>query len=169
MNVRHATTDDAPRIAAIHVEAWRAAYRGLMPDEWLQRQAVETREAFWSKHLRSGSSHTLVAEDHGQVVGWIDFGDCRDVDTHADAEVYAMYLEPTRLRCGIGSALWRRMREDVSAGGRRCIKVWVLADNVPARRFYEAMGGSVDEGKERRETFGGVELREVRYAFEGGQ
>jgi ribosomal protein S18 acetylase RimI-like enzyme len=168
MPIRRATPRDAHRIATIHVEAWRAAYRGVVPDALLQRQSVEKREAFWSKQLGSGSSHTLVAEDGGDVVGWIDFGKCRDADAQADAEVYAVYLEPTRFRRGIGSALWRTMLEQVRRDGRRRVAVWVLADNHPARRFYEAMGGKADDATDKRELFDGVELREIRYWFECG-
>ena len=168
MHIRRATLEDAHRIATIHVEAWRAAYRGVVPDSVLHRQSVEEREAFWAKQLSSGSSYTLVAEDGGGVVGWIDFGTCRDADAQADAEVYAVYLEPTRVRRGIGSALWRTMLEQVRRGGPRRIAVWVLADHHPARRFYEAMGGNQDEVKDKRELFGGVELCEVRYWFECG-
>src|SRR5688572_28656020 len=101
MHIRHATPDDAQRIATIHVEAWRAAYRGVVPDLVLQRQSVEEREAIWSQRLGTGASHTLVAEDLGDVVGWIEFGKCRDEDARADGEVYAIYLEPARFRRGI--------------------------------------------------------------------
>jgi L-amino acid N-acyltransferase YncA len=168
MHIRRATADDAHRIATIHVEAWRAAYRGVVPDPVLQRQSVEKREAFWAKQLGSSSSHTLVAEEAGDVIGWIGFGTCRDADAPSDAEVYAVYLEPTWLRRGVGSALWRTMLDQVSRDGRRRVAVWVLADHHPARRFYEAMGGRLDEAKDKTERFGDVELREVRYWFECG-
>jgi L-amino acid N-acyltransferase YncA len=166
MHIRRATTEDAHRIATIHVEAWRAAYRDLVPNSVLQRQSVEKRRAFWAKQIGSGASHTLVAEDQGNVIGWIDFGKCRDADAEADAEVYAIYLEPTWLRHGIGSALLRNMLTQVSRDGRRRVAVWVLADNHPAVRFYEAMGGKRDDIKEKTELFDGVELREVRFWFE---
>jgi ribosomal protein S18 acetylase RimI-like enzyme len=168
MQIRRATSNDANRIATIHGEAWRAAYRGVVPDSVLQRQSVEKREAFWAKQLSSGSSHTLVAEDSGDIIGWIDFGMCRDADAQADAEVYALYLDPTRVRRGIGSALWRAMLEQLIRDGRRRVAVWVLADNHPARRFYEAMCGRLDEFMEKKELFDGVELREIRYWFECG-
>ncbi|MEX0715757.1 MAG: hypothetical protein WD066_04185 [Planctomycetaceae bacterium] len=35
MIVRQATPADAPAIAAIHVDAWRGAYRGIVPAEYL--------------------------------------------------------------------------------------------------------------------------------------
>ena len=41
--------------------------------------------------------------------------------------------------------------------------VWVLAENRPARRFYEALGGEyIQEGQF---TIGGVALPEVAYGW----
>lgn len=168
MQIRRAAPTDAHRIATIQVEAWRAAYRGIMPDFVLQRQSIKEREAFWAKHLTSRSSHTLVAQDNGDIVGWIDFGICRDADAQAAAEVYALYLDPTQLRRGIGSALWCTMLEQVTRDGHRRLAVWVLADHHPARRFYEAMSGNIDQTHEKMELFNGIELREIRYWFDCG-
>jgi hypothetical protein len=45
------------------------------------------------------------------------------------------------------------------------LRLWVLADNVRARRFYERAGFTAD-GAEQWEEHGDVSLREVRYARE---
>ncbi len=47
MPVRIATSSDAPKIAHIHVETWRAAYRGQIPDAVLDGLDVERRTVFW--------------------------------------------------------------------------------------------------------------------------
>lgn len=57
------------------------------------------------------------------------------------------------------------MLEEVSGDGRRCVTVWVLDDNQPARRFYEAMGGTLDNAKNWYELFSDIQLREIRYWF----
>jgi hypothetical protein len=46
MQVRKANIADAKRIAQIHVETWRAAYRGQMPDAILNALDVNRRETF---------------------------------------------------------------------------------------------------------------------------
>jgi L-amino acid N-acyltransferase YncA len=165
MHIRPATVEDAHRIATIHVEAWRAAYGGVVPDSVLQPLSIEKREASWSKQLASGSSQTLVGEEQNNVVGWLDWGECRDADAAADAEVYAIYLDPAHFRRGIGSLLWREMLEQVRRGGRQRVAAWVLEDNHPAHRFYEAMGGEADDANKRIVVFDGVELCEMRYWF----
>jgi len=45
--VRQAAPGDTAAMAALHVRAWRAAYAGLVPDEFLAGLKVEDREAMW--------------------------------------------------------------------------------------------------------------------------
>ena len=52
MLVRASTVSDARRIAYIHVETWRAAYRGQMPDAVLDALDVERRTANASHKLQ---------------------------------------------------------------------------------------------------------------------
>ena len=47
--VRSANLDDCAAIAAVHVRAWRAAYRGHMPDEFLDRLDIGERTEMWRK------------------------------------------------------------------------------------------------------------------------
>jgi len=42
--IRPATPEDARAIAEVHVASWRYAYRGLLPDDVLDRLSVEERE-----------------------------------------------------------------------------------------------------------------------------
>lgn len=44
VTVRPADEADAPAIAAVHVSAWRTAYRRLLPDEVLDQLSVEAIE-----------------------------------------------------------------------------------------------------------------------------
>jgi hypothetical protein len=49
--IRSATPGDARAIATIHVEAWRAAYRGIVPDEYLDSLSIDGRESTWRQNL----------------------------------------------------------------------------------------------------------------------
>ena len=63
--VREADIEDAPAVAGIHVRAWLAAYRGLMPDEWLDGVTVKQRTQSWREILAGARDpgSTLVGED----------------------------------------------------------------------------------------------------------
>lgn len=73
MNVRPATHADVPAIAESHVSAWRVAFRGQVPDAFLDGLSVQRRVDAWSD-IVSGtpwpSTGVFVAEhDGGQVIG----------------------------------------------------------------------------------------------------
>jgi len=41
MIIREATHNDIPALAKVHVDTWRTAYRGIMPDEYLANLSYE--------------------------------------------------------------------------------------------------------------------------------
>jgi len=49
VTVRHAAVGDAPALGRVHVRAWQAAYRGQMPDDYLDGLRPEEREAGWER------------------------------------------------------------------------------------------------------------------------
>jgi ribosomal protein S18 acetylase RimI-like enzyme len=163
LSVRFATIDDAGRIADIHVRAWQAAYRNIIPDKVLSTLSVESRTQSWLQQITGDVVTVLVAEIEAQLCGWIAFGQSRDADTPLAAEVYAIYLEPNLVRRGIGRTLWAEALKRLTAAGDELVLVWVLEANAPARRFYEAMGGQIDGKKTIK--IADVDLEEVRYRF----
>jgi L-amino acid N-acyltransferase YncA len=161
--VRRATVDDAPAIAAIHVRAWQAAYRGIVPAAFLESLSVEDREARWRKNFADQASTMYVAEEPDGVVGWASVGGCRDPDaTRATGELWAIYVAPSRWHHGVGRALWVRGKSHLEAAGFSSVVVWVLEDNRPARRFYEAVGFAAEPDQTKVIEIGGAGLREVR-------
>jgi hypothetical protein len=53
--VSPATIDDAEVIGGIHVRAWQAAYRGHVPDEYLDSLDPVTRRRRWKDMIAGGS------------------------------------------------------------------------------------------------------------------
>ena len=47
VTVRPATVADAPAMGRLVVRAWQAAYRGHMPDDYLDGLRPEDRAAYW--------------------------------------------------------------------------------------------------------------------------
>ena len=163
MVIGPATADDAREIAHIHVDAWRAAYAGIMPDEHLAALSVDERETMWREAIAAGRPELLVARLDGRVTGWISFDRARESDAGAHiGEVWALYLDPAHVSTGLGSALWRGAKERLVARGFRSVILWVLAGNPRAIRFYERVGFAVDPGSARLFTLGGREIEELR-------
>lgn len=164
VTVRLARADDADEIGRIQVETWRAAYTGLMPDEAIAGFDVEARQRMWHEGLgrmpRPGSA-TFVVEDGGEVVGFASVGASRDEDAEQEAELYAIYLHPSRWGTGIGRALLQRAEESMRSSGFRRALLWVLEGNERAERFYRAAGWEQDGRKV--EEFQGATVTELSY------
>jgi ribosomal protein S18 acetylase RimI-like enzyme len=178
--VRLATPDDAPTIAGIHIRAWRAAYRGVVPDAILDGLSLEPRTAWWRASIerQAGESHavsaappdrTWVAETDDGILGFASSGAGRDESAPPPAgsgEVYAIYLEPDAIGRGHGQALFAHAVSDLTSRGADPIVVWVFEANGVARRFYEAAGFHAD-GARSTIDFDGVPLDEIRYRLDG--
>jgi hypothetical protein len=80
MEIRRATSDDAGSLARIHVDAWRAAYRGLVPNERLATLSYARSEERLRRSIVEGTEETYVAWVAGEAVGFVTLGACRDAD-----------------------------------------------------------------------------------------
>jgi GNAT superfamily N-acetyltransferase len=165
VTVRLAGAADADEIGRIQVETWRAAYTGLIPDEAVAAFDVAARRRLWREGLArtpGPGSATFVVEDSGEVVGFASVGAARDVETEREAELYAIYLHPSRWDRGIGRALLQRAEESMRSSGFREAVLWVLAGNERGERFYRAAGWEHDGGS-KLDQFQGAAVTELRY------
>ncbi|MBJ2285959.1 GNAT family N-acetyltransferase [Pseudomonas haemolytica] len=165
--IRRALPTDAQAIAQVHISSWQAAYRDLMPAQFLSalQATLAQREANWMRSIASGESNVWVAEVDLQVVGWISVGACRDADAAGGntGEVMAIYVLAGFWQSGVGLALWEAGLQDLMAQGYKRLTLWVLVGNERAIRFYRRAGCVEDAGTERNLERGGVPLVEVRY------
>lgn len=163
MLFRHTTLDDAHAMAAVHVRSWQVAYERIVPSDVLDALSVEVRALAWRQNLERRAAETWVAEQNGQVVGFIGAGKSRDADsTSTTGEVWAIYVDPAFWRGGAGRGLWRVAETYLMESGFSEVTLWVLKANAPAIAFYEAIGLVIDSGLERTIMLGGVELPELR-------
>jgi hypothetical protein len=57
VTIRDAIVSDAQAIASVRVSSWRAAYRGLLPDDVLAGLSVAARRRSWSDILRASTAN----------------------------------------------------------------------------------------------------------------
>lgn len=164
VHIRRARPTDARAIAQVHVDTWREAYRELLPPGFLTGLSVDRRTGFWDSELRVTPAERMpwIAESEGRVAGFASSGPSRDADaTPTTGEVYAIYVLPDCWAKGVGRDLLHHAERDLLEHGYSEARLWVLADNIRARRFYEKAGWAVDAT--RLEDIGGIEVEEVRY------
>lgn len=145
--IRAATPDDARPVAEVHVSSWRHAYRGLLPEQYLERLSVDDREAMWRGAFADPDpkSGAFVAEEDGRIVGFASFGPSRDEGVlDGTGEVPAIYVDPAVLGTGVGRELFEAAAVGLRDAGFATATLWVLEANALARRFYEKAGWSWD-------------------------
>lgn len=169
MLIRPAQPDDALAVARVHVRSWQAAYRGLMPDEYLNQLRAEDRAARYELANEDPEKpYTLVAVSDGEIVGFASTMPARDSDLTGYGELCALYVDPEYLGRGIGVALVAAARSWLAESGFRQAALWVLAGNTRAERFYRNDKWIAD-GFKRTEIVWGVTVEELRYRRELGQ
>lgn len=163
VTIREARPEDAAAVAAVHVRAWQVAYRGLIPDDHLDNLSVEdraSRYAFGSTH--PASPQTILAVDDEVVRGFASIGRSRDDDAHGSGEVFALYVDPSCWRKGIGRLLMTEACARLRMLGFEEAVLWLLVGNEAAARFYRIDRWRPD-GCRRQEDVWGVEVDVTRY------
>ncbi|MFD3454658.1 GNAT family N-acetyltransferase [Streptomyces sp. NPDC058691] len=164
--VRAMAREDIDAVSAVRVSGWRAAYAGIVPQPYLDAMDAEAdaeRRRGWFD-AGNGRVDNLVASDGDEVTGWAALGPYRgEQDGGEVGELYAIYVRPDRIGRGDGRALMNAVRARAAERGFRRLRLWVLADNAPALRFYERAGFGPD-GTDQIEMYDDVPLKELRYA-----
>jgi len=128
--IREARVGEGPILATVQERASVAALAHIFPPEQYPypRDAVHER---WVAAVAEPAARTLIATIDERPVGaacvtagWLD----------------GLYVVPERWGTGLADELHGRALELVRALGSRSCKLWVLEDNVRARRFYERRG-----------------------------
>jgi ribosomal protein S18 acetylase RimI-like enzyme len=160
---RAAHPADAQAIAAVHVATWRDAYAGLLPDELLAGLDVDEWAERWRGRLAAPAEGTfaLVFETAGQVGGFVSGGPSRD--EFPGGEVYAIYVDPACQGRDAGRRLLAAAARHLAEARFTDASLWVLADNDPARGFYESQGWRGDGSQRPWEPAAGYSVTEVRY------
>jgi ribosomal protein S18 acetylase RimI-like enzyme len=166
MTVRPAAPADVRAIAEIHVAAWRAAYRGLIPDSYLAELTVEKRVELWRRRLSQADAATVVvAQDRDRVAGFCLFGSTRDADGKGRpvGEIIALNVAPEHWRRGYGRVLCEFALREAPRRGWSLMTLWILKGNERAMRFYEALGFALDGTERIDEHVIGAPIYELRY------
>jgi ribosomal protein S18 acetylase RimI-like enzyme len=176
--VRPATIEDAYAVATVHVDTWRDAYAGIVPDGVLASLDPDV----WAERNRQRAAGpnpftTLVALRAGEIIGFVTYGPYRDqqrpdaTPEPAVGEILAVYVHPKAQGIGAGRVLMDAAVAELTASGMIEIRLWVLEENQPSRRFYRRYGLTPDGQRNTyqiRAATGAVDLPELRYAMRVG-
>ena len=168
-NVRPATLDDIEAFEAVRIATWKACFRGIVSDEFLDgltlppHRIQRCRDAIRDVERSS----VMVACAGDAIIGMGMAEPACDEDLTADAgEIRALFVLPGWQGRGVGRALLDALTTALRACGYRTAVLWTLRDLPPTRRFYQANGWAFDGAEDTHDWHGPVHL--VRYARDLG-
>ncbi|WP_305782801.1 GNAT family N-acetyltransferase [Symbioplanes lichenis] len=146
--IRPMADDEIEATCEMHARTWQVAYAGIVPDDYLAAMDPVQMAARRREHLYP----TLLALRDGVIVGNSSYKD--------DGELLSLYVDESEWGKGTGKALFDAVAREMTC----TMRLWVLEDNVRARRFYERQGMTHDGESDFWTPHGtAVRLRELRY------
>jgi GNAT superfamily N-acetyltransferase len=160
---RDATAADAALLARLHTLSWRATYRGLLPDRYLDEELDDERAGFWGRRMseQGGTPRfVLIAESEGAPVGFV----CalREGAPGTGVLVDNLHVLPSFQRRGVAKRLLHEAAAWGRALGERTMALHVIEGNRPAVAFYEHTGWRRVGASE--EHVGGARVTALHYA-----
>lgn len=155
MIIRPFQLNDLNQCATLHMASRRASEEGLIFDCDLERHDLNYFIENWKKWSELSETDIHIAEDDGEILGFIMFGKVRtrpDFDKGIvpkyGSEIYALYVHPDHFRKGIGKALFQRACDDLINRKTKSMILWTKKKNKRSCGFYTVLGGA-KVGKKR--------------------
>lgn len=161
MEIRYINSyDDRNLISKIYEDSWKFAYRGIIPQKYLD----EIPKGHWNKSFDISGWKSVVCILNGTYIGTSSFSKSR-FDKYPDSgEIISIYFLPKYMRNGYGNKLLDFVINELKKQEFKEVFLWVLEGNIGARQFYENYGFEFD-GDYIDDNIGGKELKEVRYVY----
>lgn len=157
---RYQRDDDNQAIASIYAKSWKSAYRGILPQEYLDN--VNSQK--WMNIFEDTSRQMFLAIQNETIIGVITCSKARDDRWFDWGEIVSIYLLPDYYHHGIGTKLLQVALQELINQGYKQIYLWVLEENQSAIAFYKKNG--FKESKEIVQVnIGGRLVNEIRLVY----
>jgi GNAT superfamily N-acetyltransferase len=147
VTLRCAEVTDEPAIARLHADSWRTAYRGILRDDFLDGTVSANRRELWRtrfSEIDREDQLILVSEESGKIQAFA----CAflDADPEWGTLLDNLHVIPGLKGRGLGRQLISAVAENIRRHGlHSMLHLWVYEQNMPARGFYERLGGVITD------------------------
>ena len=165
LTVHEIRPEDVQSIGLLHAASWRAAYRGILLDEFLDGDLVSNRVAFWERRLTDHAAFSggYLATSNNAPAGFT-FAFFNADETWGTL-LDNLHVRPDIRRRGVGRVLLRALAmRCIEAAGAAGVFLWFYEQNLPAQRFYDSLGG-IRRERQVVEVRGGGTAAEWRYSW----
>ncbi len=150
--------DDRYAISNIYEESWKSAYRNIIPDSYLE----SIPKGRWVPKLDREGMNSAVIIENGVFIGTSGYCGSRFSEFDGFGEILSIYFLPEYTGKGYGIQLLNFVIDELRKSGYKDVFLWVLEENMRARKFYEK-AGFIKTEKYLDDNIGGKALREIAY------
>ena len=160
--IRLANIDDCNELAILKHDVWDTTYRGIYPDEKLDNFNYEKNANTFRKIIENPEIELYVIEYENKIIGYMDYGTPHKPYRDYKQEIGLLYFLKDYQGHGLGSEVFKfaynKMKEkEINEFFIACNKY-----NLPARKFYEKMGGEIIDIDEDNDD---KSIPQVKYAY----
>lgn len=137
--LRKSTIQDIEKISCQVEISYKSAYDGLMDGKYLSSLSKDHWVPILQEAIRGGSI-CLIAQNHHRIIGSLVFGQSTTISIAGTAELFAIYLLPEYVGCGIGHKLYAEAEKMMVEQGFKSCLLEVLSENTRAIQFYLSHG-----------------------------
>lgn len=161
--IRYANKDDADTLALINSKSAQVGFSGIIPDDFLKEKfSYERLKERFSKELDDGITSSSIIYQDNSPLGMMTFGkdDYKQRD-NLEIDLWRLYVLPEYWGKSIAIKLIDWGIKELKRNGYTKLSLWVVEENIRARKFYEKVGFIHSE--ETRIINPGRELMDCRY------
>ncbi|MCL2316698.1 MAG: GNAT family N-acetyltransferase [Actinomycetia bacterium] len=139
-DIRPMRPDELDDVAAFVNVCWRAAYPGILDEDFLAGLTTADRARRMRRAIDGCGATAWVAGEDGDVAGMVVAGPSSVEEYPDDGEIHMLYVHPDHLHTGLGHALITHACDNLARAGHRFCILDVFAGNARAIRFYRSHG-----------------------------
>ncbi|CAM2076950.1 MAG: GNAT family N-acetyltransferase [uncultured Clostridium sp.] len=162
MEIRIASYEDCRSLALLKRIVWETTYRGIYPDEKIDKYDVDLNENKFKNMIKEQSQRLFVILSDSKIIGYISCGKImRAFDKHTH-DIGLLYLLKEYQGKGIGRQMFEFAKKELKNQGITEFIVSCNKYNIPAQQFYKKMGGQIIKIDEDNED---KSIPQVKFQF----
>ena len=162
MEIRIATDEDCRSLATLKRRVWETTYRGIYPDEKLDKYDIDLNENKFKNMIKQKSQKLFVVLNESEIIGYMSCGKImRPFDEHTH-DIGLLYLAKEYQGKGIGLDLFQLAKKELKNQGVTEFIVSCNKYNLSAQQFYKKMGGKIIKIEEDNED---KSIPQVKFQF----
>lgn len=141
-SIRLAKISDIDNLAILKQKVWDETYRGIYDDDIIDNFDYKKKAESFKNIIDNPDTNLYVVESN-ELVGYMSIGKPLREFKNFNQELSLLYLRKNFQRRGIGKYLFNLAYNEVKNNGYQEFFVSCNKYNINARKFYEAMGGTL--------------------------